>query len=56
MSNDLMILEYKDGEKPKPNDIVNCECGGKFKWRDKSNHFKTYKHNKYKENKKNFGG
>ena len=37
----------------KKQDIINCACGGKFQYNNKSNHEKSIRHNKYIQSKNN---
>ena len=47
------ILEYqknyREKNSEKQNEKINCECGGKYTFINKSTHFKTKKHQKYLE-------
>lgn len=42
---------YYKKNKDKLKELINCECGGKYRKYNKSKHFKTKKHLKYLENK-----
>ena len=41
--------EYKINNREKLNEVIVCECGGKYKRQNKKDHVKTLKHNKYLE-------
>jgi hypothetical protein len=39
--------QYYKNNKEKLNQIVNCDCGGKYKYKNKSQHFKSKKHQNF---------
>ena len=39
--------EYNEKHKAKFTEKFNCECGGKYQFRDKSKHFKSIRHKKF---------
>jgi hypothetical protein len=41
--------EYRENNKEKFTEKINCECGGKYTYKDKARHFKTKIHLKYIE-------
>jgi gas vesicle protein len=44
------VKQYREDNKERLTEKFECECGGKYINRDKSAHFKTKKHKKYKSN------
>lgn len=45
--------EYRKQNREKINEVISCECGSKFTKRNKSEHSKTKKHQKYIESLNN---
>jgi len=45
--------EYYQNNKEKLNEPINCECGGKYTYQHKSQHFKSQNHKKYLQSSSN---